>query len=222
MFWTNYLLLLNEKPLNFTIYRNTQLEEAISGPDRAPILQAQIWARSGRAFHYWSGARQINLSGPHFSRSGPDQRLTKISARVFWKRSIRINIFLVSFYLNFSVIFITVVTARCIILHSQYVYMYWWAYFKVHIRHKNGTREKSDSSTMLFHTMSIPLLTFHHRMHTLFAIFSNAKFTRFSKSPNFVSTQPLLYQAYWDILSYLGEDNWLFIRDFNLITFFRV
>ena len=34
IFWTNYLLLLNEKPLNFTIYRNTQLEGAISGPDR--------------------------------------------------------------------------------------------------------------------------------------------------------------------------------------------
>ena len=73
IFWTNYLLLLNEKSLNFTIYRNTQLEGAISGPDRAPILQAQIWARSGRAFHYWSGARQINLSGPHFFRSAPHQ-----------------------------------------------------------------------------------------------------------------------------------------------------
>ena len=68
--------------LNFTICRNTKLEGAISGPDRAPILQAQIWARSGRAFHYWSGARQITLSGPHFSRSGPDRRPTIISARV--------------------------------------------------------------------------------------------------------------------------------------------
>ena len=80
-FWTNYLLLLNVKPLNYTICRNTKLEGVISGPDRAPILQAQIWAWSGRAFHYWSGARQITLSGPHFSRSGPDQRPTKISAR---------------------------------------------------------------------------------------------------------------------------------------------
>ena len=75
------LLLLNEKPLNFTILKNTKLEGAISGPNWAPILQAQIWARSGRAFHYWSGARQITLSGPHFSRSGPDRRPTKISAR---------------------------------------------------------------------------------------------------------------------------------------------
>ena len=74
-------MLLNEKPLNFTIFKNTKLEGAISGPDRAPILQAQIWARSGRAFHYWSGARQITLLGPHFSLSGPDRRPTKISAR---------------------------------------------------------------------------------------------------------------------------------------------
>ena len=70
--------------LNFTICRNTKLEGAISGPDRAPILQAQIWSRSGRAFHYWSGARQITLSGPYFCRSGPDRRLTKISARKFF------------------------------------------------------------------------------------------------------------------------------------------
>ena len=75
-FWTNYLLLLNVKPLNFIICRSTKLEGAISGPDRAPILQSQIWARSGRAFHYWSGARQNTLSGP-------DQRPTKISARVY-------------------------------------------------------------------------------------------------------------------------------------------
>ena len=61
-------------PLNFTIFKNTKLEGAISGPDRAPILQAQIWDRSGRAFHYWSGARQITLSGP-------DRRPTKISER---------------------------------------------------------------------------------------------------------------------------------------------
>ena len=80
-FWNNYLLLINQNLLNFTICRNTKLEGAISGPDRAPILQAQIWSRSGRAFHYWSGARQITLSGPHFSRSGLDRRLTKISAR---------------------------------------------------------------------------------------------------------------------------------------------
>ena len=33
-FWTNYLLLLNENLLNFTICRNTKLEGAISGPDR--------------------------------------------------------------------------------------------------------------------------------------------------------------------------------------------
>ena len=69
----NYLLLLNENLLNFTICRNTKLEGAISGLDRAPILQAQIWARSGGAFHYWSGARQITLSEPHFSRSAPHQ-----------------------------------------------------------------------------------------------------------------------------------------------------
>ena len=75
-------MLLNEKPLNFTIFKNTKLEGAISGPNRAPILRAQIWARSGRAFHYWSGARQITLLEPHFSRSGPDRRPTKISARV--------------------------------------------------------------------------------------------------------------------------------------------
>ena len=68
-------MLLNEKPLNFSIFKNTKLEGAISEPDRAPILQAQIWARSGRAFHYWSGARQITLSGP-------DRQPTKISARV--------------------------------------------------------------------------------------------------------------------------------------------
>ena len=78
---TIYCYETKKKPLNFTICRNTQLEGAISGPDRAPILQAQVWARSGRAFHYWSGARQITLSGPHFSRSGPDRRPTKISAR---------------------------------------------------------------------------------------------------------------------------------------------
>ena len=34
--WTNYLLLFNENLLNFTICRNTKLEGAISGPDRAP------------------------------------------------------------------------------------------------------------------------------------------------------------------------------------------
>ena len=33
-FWTNYLLLLNENLLNFTICRNKKLEGAISGPDR--------------------------------------------------------------------------------------------------------------------------------------------------------------------------------------------
>ena len=49
--------------------RNTKLEGAISGPDRTTILQCQISAISGRSFHYWSGARQITLSGPHFSRS---------------------------------------------------------------------------------------------------------------------------------------------------------
>ena len=69
--------------LNFTICRNTKLEGAISGPDRTPILQAEIWDRSGRAFHYWSGARQIALSGSHFSRSGPDRRPTNISAWVY-------------------------------------------------------------------------------------------------------------------------------------------
>ena len=58
-----------------------KLEGAISGPDRAPNFQAQIWARSGRAFHYWSGARHIALLGPHFSRSGPHQNFcTGISA----------------------------------------------------------------------------------------------------------------------------------------------
>ena len=69
IFWTNYLLLLNENLLNFTIGRDTKLEGAISGPDRVLILQAG----SGRAFHYWSGARQITLSGPHFSRSASHQ-----------------------------------------------------------------------------------------------------------------------------------------------------
>ena len=84
-------MLLNEKPLNFTICQNTKLEGAISGPDRAPILQAEIWARSGRAFHYWSGARQISLSGPHVSRSGPDRRPTKISTREPLKKSTFFN-----------------------------------------------------------------------------------------------------------------------------------
>ena len=41
------------------------------------IIRGHIWIRSGRAFHYWSGARQITLSGPIF----PDRRPTKISAR---------------------------------------------------------------------------------------------------------------------------------------------
>ena len=72
---------IKQKPFKFYyIYRNKKLEGAISGPNRAPILQAQIWARSGRAFHYWSGARQITLSRPHFSRLGPDRRHTTISA----------------------------------------------------------------------------------------------------------------------------------------------
>ena len=92
------------------IFKNTKLEGAISGPDRAPILQDQIWARSGRAFHYWSGARQITLSGPHFSRSGPDRRPTKISARVNVKRSIHFCVIYplsyenkIKFTANFSV-----------------------------------------------------------------------------------------------------------------------
>ena len=80
-FWTNYLLLLNENLLNFTICRNTKLKGAKSGPDRVPILQAQICVRSGKAFHYWSGARQITLSGPHFFWLRIDRRPTKISAR---------------------------------------------------------------------------------------------------------------------------------------------
>ena len=75
-FGINYLLLLNENLLNFTICRNKKLEGDIPGPDRASNFQAQIWARLGRAFHYWSGARQITLSGP-------DRRTTKISARAF-------------------------------------------------------------------------------------------------------------------------------------------
>ena len=78
---TVFILLIILLPLNFTICRNTKLEGAISGPDRAPILQAQLWARLGRAFHYWSGARQITLSGPHFSRPGSNWRPTNISAR---------------------------------------------------------------------------------------------------------------------------------------------
>ena len=57
------------------------------------IRRGHIWARSGphftgpdlaqscEEFHYWSGDRQITLSGPHFTWSGPHWRPTKISAR---------------------------------------------------------------------------------------------------------------------------------------------